>query len=50
MPVDTEGWRAGIVNNEFNYMYHSKRSHGGSILNFYLSMVAPIVSTTYYLY
>ena len=50
MPADTEGWRAGIVNNKFNYMYHSKRSDRGSILNFYLSMVAPIVRMTCYLY
>ena len=50
MPVDTEGWRAGIVNNKFNYMYHSKRSLSGSILNFYLSIVSPIVSTICYLY
>ena len=50
MPVDTEGWRAGIVNNKFNYIYHSKRSHHGSILNFYLSTVAPKVSTICYLY
>ena len=31
-------------------MYHSKRLDRGSILNFYLLMVAPIVSTTCYSY
>ena len=31
-------------------MYHSKCSDRGSILNFYLSMVAPIVSTICYVY
>ena len=50
MPIDTEGWRAGIVNNKFNYIFHTKRSVYSSLLNFYLSMASPIVSTICYLY
>ena len=34
MPVDAGGWREGIVNNKFSYMYHCKRSYRGSILEF----------------
>ena len=50
MPIDTEGWRAGIVNNKFNYIFHTKRSVYSSLLNFYLSMASPVVSTICYLY
>ena len=50
MPIDTEGWRAGIVNNKFNYIFHAKRSINGSLLNFYRSMLGPIVSMICYLY
>ena len=49
MPIDTERWRAGIVNNKFNYIFHAKRSTSGSLLNFYLSMLGPIVSMICYL-
>ena len=50
MPIDTEGWRAGIVNNKFNYIFHTKCSVYSSLFNFYWSMVSPIVSTICYLY
>ena len=50
MPTDTEGWCAGIVNNKFNYIFHAKRSISGSLLNFYRSMLGPIVSMICYLY
>ena len=50
MPIDTEGWRAGIVNNKFNYIFHAKRSINGSFLNFYQSMLGPTVSMICYLY
>ena len=50
MPIDSEGWRAAIVNNKFNYIFHTKRSVCSSLSNFYLSMASPIVSTICYLY
>ena len=48
--LDTEGWHAGIVNNKFSYIFHAKRSISGSLLNFYLPMLGPIVSVICYLY
>ena len=50
MPIDTEGWRAGIVTNELHYDCYTRRSVYSSLLNFYLSMASPIVSTICYLY
>ena len=50
MPIDTEGWRAGTVNNKFNYIFHTRHSVYSSLSNFYLSMASPIVSTICHLY
>ena len=38
------------MNNKFHYIFHTKRSVYSSLLNFYLSMASPIVSTICYLY
>ena len=38
------------MNSKFNYIFHTKRSVYSSLLNFYLSMASPVVSTICYLY
>ena len=50
MPIDTEGWRAGTVNNKFNYIFHTRHSVYSSLSNFYLSMASPVVSMICHLY
>ena len=50
MPVGLEEWRAGIVNNKFNFIFHVKNPHQGSLIDLCLAMAGPIVSIYSYMY
>ena len=44
MLVGIEEWRAGIVNNKFNFIFHVKNPHQGSLIDLCLALAGPIVS------
>ena len=50
MPVGLEEWHAGIVNNKFNFIFHVKNPHHGSLIDLCLALAGPIVSIYSYMY
>ena len=50
MPVGLEEWRAGIVNDKFNFIFHVKNPHQGSLIDLCLALAGPIVSIYSYMY
>ena len=39
MPIDINGWRAGIANCKYSYLCHVKRRTDGTILNYSLAIL-----------
>ena len=50
MLVGIEEWRAGIVSNKLNFIFHVKNPHQGSRIDLCLALAGPRVSIYCYMY
>ena len=49
MPIDVNGWRAGIANCKYSYLCHVKRRIDGTILNYSLAILRSLFYIYYFI-